>query len=123
MSARMKRAEAAWGEHVPSFVKSLVKASDETSQNVVARQIGYSAPVISQVINKTYPGDLEAVADRVRVKLDGSVVTCPALGEIKEIDCEAWRNRRTALRSAVPLHVRMFRTCRNCPLFPMEAET
>lgn len=116
MSARMERAKDAWGE-VPAFVVSLVEACDRTSQNKVATELGYSGAVVSQVITKIYPGDMTRVEKQIRMVLMRSKITCPALGEIPELSCQAWQKEAQALRSSSPTKVRMFHACRGCDRF------
>lgn len=118
MSSRMKRAAEAWGK-VPDYVIAIVKACDAegASQNTVARQLGYSGAVISQVISNRYAGDLSAVETKARMHLMNSKVLCPAVGEISEIACSQWRDEAKQLTSSSPQRVRMFHACRRCPRY------
>lgn len=118
MTPRMKKASEAWGK-VPEWVIAIVDACDAPngSQNKVARKLGYSGAVISQVIVKRYLGDMTAVEQQARMHLMKSTVVCPALGEITEIACLGWREEANELRSSSPTRVRMFTACRNCPRF------
>jgi hypothetical protein len=102
---------------MPPFIKALVSACDQTSQNQVAKRLGYSGAVVSQVIRNSYPGDMTRVETQVRMILIGNVVDCPALGEIQELDCHNWQEQAGALTSAVPTKVRMFRACRGCECY------
>ena len=69
MSERMQKAREAWDNDVPAYVKAIVKACDlpGSSQNKVAKTLGYSSAVVSQVISRKYPGDMDIVAKQVRV--------------------------------------------------------
>lgn len=123
MTSRMKRATEAWGK-VPEWVIAIVNACDapNASQNKVARQLGYSGAVISQVIVNRYLGDMDAVQRQARMHLMKSTVVCPALGEITEIACLGWREEAQELQSSSPTRVRMFTACRRCPRLHGEAE-
>jgi len=116
MSARLKRAQEAWGD-VPAYIQALVDACDGSSQNKVAAQLGYSGAVISQVITKTYPGDMGRVEAQIRMVLMRSKIICPALGEIQELGCHAWQKEAKVLCSSSPTKVRMFHACRGCARF------
>lgn len=116
MSARMTRAQEAWGD-VPVFIISLVNACDAKSQNKVATQLGYSGPVVSQVIANAYPGDMTRVETQIRMILMRSTINCPALGEIAELSCHAWQQQAKELTSSTPTKVRMFHACRGCARF------
>lgn len=115
MSDRMDVAREGWGGAVPDWVEALVKACDQSSQTKVARRVGYTAAVVSQVIRNSYPARREAIEDRVRaIYLDG-LIDCPALGELSAEACLHWRDRANKLTSSSPAIVRMFRACSKCP--------
>ncbi|MGJ8609676.1 MAG: hypothetical protein ACSHWY_01185 [Octadecabacter sp.] len=113
----MIRAKEAWGNDVPDVVKAIVAACDapNSSQNKVAKRLGYSTAVVSQIISKKYPGDLQGIAQRVRMILMGSTVECPVDGTIPETTCVEWKNNAKTLTSSNPTVVKMFRQCRKCP--------
>lgn len=119
MSERMKRAEYAWGGEVPEFVRAIIKACEapNSSQNKVARKLGYSGAAISQVIANKYQGETDMIADKVRMVLLQSTVDCPALGEIPELGCVAWQEEAVAEAFKTPFKVKMAHACRRCPKF------
>ena len=41
--------------------------SSDSTQSAAAKRLGYSAGLISQVLRKTYPGNVNAVEEAVRV--------------------------------------------------------
>lgn len=114
MSVRMKKTTHEWGGEIPDWVKALVNACDETSQNKVAKKMGYSSAVISQVLNNIYPGDMDKVEKNVSdFFLRG--VNCPVLEKITADQCLAWRRKGEEPSPNSPLHSRMFHACRTCP--------
>jgi hypothetical protein len=83
-------------------------------QRRVARAIGYSPSVVSQVLSDSYKGDLTAVRSAVEGGLMAAIVHCPALGqEIGTHDC--MRFQRQPLAASSPARVRLYRTCPGCP--------
>ena len=121
MSARMEIARAAWGD-VPLWSEALVEACDASSQGQVAKQIGYSAGLISAVLRKTYKADTAAIEARVIAILRPNDVSCPALKVITSADCLKWQDQAGHLISRDPMAVMMFKACRRCPVYLGEAE-
>lgn len=113
MSARMEIAHDGWGK-VPDWIAALVRACDVASQNQVARRLGYTPAVVSQVIRNRYGAQMGAIEERVRAIYLGGDLDCPALGTIGSETCLRWRDRSKALSSASPAIVRMFRACQVC---------
>lgn len=107
------RAAAAW-RPVPDWVRALAEACERESQAKVARRIGYSPSVVTQVLGATYRGDLAAVEHAVRGAFLGSTVSCPVLGEIDTVECRK-HQRRPYAATANHLQVRLFKACRTCP--------
>lgn len=118
MSERLERARAAWGI-VPDYVVAIVSACDapNASQNKVAKRLGYSGAVISQVITNSYPGDAVRIEQAVRMHLMGSKVDCPALGEIKELQCVDWQEEARKKQHRTPFKGQMRRACHRCDRF------
>lgn len=96
------------------WIDELRAACARLGQKEIAKRIGYSNAVISQVLNNKYPGDLERVKAQVEGVLMKRVVDCPMLGEITLDVC---RNHQRRKFSAVnPMRVQMYRACRGgCP--------
>jgi hypothetical protein len=108
-------ARAAWGEPLPDWVETLAIACGQSSQAQVAKQLGRSGAVISQVLRNAYPAATAGIEDRVRgVFLDGAVA-CPALGEVPVHECQDWRVLARTFAMGSPLRSRMWRACLNCP--------
>lgn len=81
------KARAAWGNPAPDWVEALAEAADRMTATRAAKNIGYSPAVLSHVFAKNYPGDIEAVEQKVRGALLGATVTCPVYGEIGRDQC------------------------------------
>ncbi|UWQ93009.1 helix-turn-helix transcriptional regulator [Rhodobacteraceae bacterium M382] len=107
-------AQDKWGDTLPDWVRTLVKECDESSQNQVARKLGISSTVVSQVIHNNYPGNLENIAGRVSDVFEQKEIECPALGLIQGEACLQWRDQM-GTTSSVPIRVQMDRACRCCP--------
>ncbi|QBF31533.1 helix-turn-helix transcriptional regulator [Thalassococcus sp. S3] len=120
---RMYVALDAWGE-VPAWVEALVKACDEkgSSQNKVAKRLGYTGSVVSAVIRNRYPAGMEAIEDRVRAIYLPEDVTCPTLGAISSEVCLGWRDQVRAKTGSGPFAVRMRKACPKCPRFHPEGQ-
>jgi hypothetical protein len=59
----------------------------QKTQAQVARRLGVSSAMISQVISGKYPADLEKLAERVRGEFMGKKVYCPVYGDISRRNC------------------------------------
>ena len=102
------------GEERPDWVVELARQCELSSQRKVARRLGVSAAVVSQVLKEKYPGDLAGVEARVRGAFMASVVDCPVLGELPSDQCQAWQRKPFAATN--PLRVQVYRACRDgCP--------
>jgi hypothetical protein len=117
----MDMARDEWGT-LPDWVQALIEACDASgsSQNKVAKRLGFSAPVISQVLRNEYRGNMHNVEKRVRAIFAPDVVVCPALGTISSADCLDWQDAAAELKSSTPHAVRMFCACQNCPRYTGE---
>lgn len=110
-------ARAAWGEPLPDWVETLAIACGKTSQARVAVQLERSGAVISQVLRKIYPAEMDRIEERVRgVFMDGRVA-CPGLGEIATQACQDWRDKAPHIVLGNPLRQRMHRACNACPRY------
>lgn len=113
-------ARAAWGEPLPDWVETLALACGRSSQAKVAEKLDRSGAVISQVLRKIYPAEMDRIEERVRgVFMDGRVA-CPGLGEIAMQLCQDWRGKAVSLEVGNPLRTRMFRACNACPRYLVE---
>ena len=66
MNGPVDIARDAWGDDLPDWVLALAQACALTSQNRVAEDLGRSASLVSTVLRKKYPGNMEAIEERVR---------------------------------------------------------
>lgn len=113
----LDKALAAWGDALPDWVRALAEEADRTSQNIVAKAIGYSASAVSATIGNTYAAkDTKPLEQAVRAWVMRAVVTCPAADELPLSQCLEWRAR--AAQPPAPLgslHRVMRRACQSCP--------
>lgn len=109
------RARDGWGDTLPDWVAELAAACDASSQGRVARRLGYSASVISQVLSRTYRGDYARVEQKVRGELMRETLECPVMGEIRKSTCID--NQRLAARGVIAtssMRSRLYHACRTC---------
>lgn len=121
MAAILKAIDA-WGEAMPDWIRSLAEACERSSQNQVAKDIGYSGALVSNVLGKKYTGDLRRVEEIVRGTLMSETLNCPQLGKLPLSDCARWQVRATKPTHANSLDMRMRRACRKCPRFTQSKE-
>lgn len=115
-------AKAAWGVPLPDWIEALAMACHKSSQARVAAQLDRSGAVISQVLRKIYPAEMDRIEVRVRgVFMDGRVL-CPGLGEIAVQHCQDWRDKAGQIVVGNPLRQRMYRACNVCPRNLTETE-
>lgn len=98
------------------WMRLLREAVDAASGTAVAKRLGYSPAVVSQVLKGKYAGRTDLVRQRVIEVYGATSVPCPVLGEIPLSRCAAERNRPFAATN--PLRVRLWQTCPTCPFNP-----
>lgn len=108
-------ARDAWGEDLPGWIETLAIECGRSSQNVVAKRLGRSAAMVSQVLRRKYPGDLAALEERVRSIFENAVVQCPALGVMPAHACQDWQLKSRKFLIGNPQRSRMYRACQSCP--------
>lgn len=97
-----------------AWIDELRRACEATSQRQVARRIGYTAPVVSQILRGVYPSDMARVRTAVEGALMQREVECPVLGTISRERCIA--HQRRPFTPSNPATVRLYRACRSgCP--------
>lgn len=107
-------ARASWGADLPDWIEQLAQEATRTSGAAVAMRLGYTAPVISGVIRRSYAGDLIAVEQKFRGAFMGATVECPVLSEIGRDRCLEEQKKNFIGTSAV--RTKLFRACRSgCP--------
>lgn len=114
MTAAAAKVRAAWGPSPPDWVAALALACDQTSQNKAAARVGMSSAVVSQVLAAKYPGNLDAVADKVRASLLAETVDCPAMGVMDLSSCLDWRGKAKTFQPTSALRGLMYDACAGC---------
>lgn len=112
----LEKARRCWGDPCPDWVEGLARACMRSSQNQVAKRMGYSGSLVSSVLAARYPGNLARVEEVYRGVYEAGTVECPALGEVALDLCHRWRRKSRRLNPANAQNVLMFRACRRCPL-------
>lgn len=111
-------AQAAWdtGDGVPDWIVALAEACDRDGRSTVFRRFGLSASVLSQVLSRTYKGDLDRIEQMARGAWFGASVDCRMAGEIGRDRCLVIQ-REYAAPQASEWRQQLFRShCRNgCP--------
>lgn len=98
----------------PVWITALVHACERRSQAAVAREIGYSSAVVSQVLKGSYGGNIGRIEKAVRGALLHETVQCPVLGDLAGHLCLTHQARPFAATN--PLRVQLYRACRaGCP--------
>lgn len=115
MSTPLQTAMAAWGPDLPDWIEAMAIECGDASQAAVARALGRSGSMISQVLRNRYAGDLAALEEVFRGAYMQARVHCPALGAIPTNDCQTWRRKARQFVTGNPLRVRMYRACTQCP--------
>jgi len=95
------------------WIAVLRQTAQATTQSAVARVIGYSSAVVSQVLKGSYAGDTRRVQTAVEGALMGMTVECPAIGELRRDRCLDYQ--RQPFASTNPLRVQLSLTCPSCP--------
>ena len=108
------KARAAWGDALPDWIEAIADEATRTTASAVAARLGYSAPVISEVLANRYRGDVAGVEQAVRGVYLGAVVACPVLGELGTMRCREEQAKPFMATSSV--RTRLYRACRDgCP--------
>jgi hypothetical protein len=109
----LARAREGWLE-VPPEIEALAVEAQKTSGTAVAKRLGYSPALISQLISGRYPGDVDLAKARIRGALMGEQVECPVLGSIPRDRCINESLRPFAATNSI--RARLFHACKICPL-------
>lgn len=117
----LETARAAWGAAIPDWIEVLALECGRSSQIDVARKLGRSGAVISQVLRKVYGADTRLIEERVRGVFLDARVPCPALVEVPLQDCQDWREKGRTWALGNPMRVQMYRACNRCPRNGKEA--
>jgi hypothetical protein len=102
-----------WG-NPPDWIIVLAEACSRSGQKAVGEHIKYSPATVSQVLSKTYRGDLPTFESMVRGAFMAEIVVCPILGDMPGNICLGWQKKPFAATSSH--RIRMYQACRNgCP--------
>lgn len=104
-------ATQAWGE-LPEWLLVLAEACDASSQNVVAKRLGYSNSVVSAVLANSYKGAVHAVEKTVRGALMAEELDCPVLGALRKDRCLENQKKAVHFHTTSSLRVRLYMSCR-----------
>lgn len=97
---------------VQDWIEVLRDACTHATQSAVARRIGYSTPVVNQVLSGTYKGDLNRVQAAVEGALMESMVECPVIGEIPRQRCI--EHQRRPFTPTSPTNIQLYHACPTC---------
>jgi len=87
----LEKARRCWGADVPDWIEGMARACMASSQNKVAKRMGYSGSLVSSVLANRYAGDMTRVEEVYRGAFERAVVDCPALGDLAMDRCRFWR--------------------------------
>ncbi len=105
-------AKSHW-QTLPAWIELLADKCDETSQNAVAKELSYSAAVVSAVLKNKYKGDLTRVEMRFKNAFMRADVACPLMGLITGGQCVRYQQK--AVTGASSIVTRLKATCPTCP--------
>ncbi|MGF1689318.1 helix-turn-helix domain-containing protein [Photobacterium japonica] len=92
---------------------------DEVTQNKLARDLGISSSMLSQVVRGIYPGNTDTLQARVEGRLMDYTVQCPVKGCIRRDEC--LDHQKKPFSSANRERVKIHRACRSgCPHSTLE---
>lgn len=116
--SHIAKATAAWGDALPDWVRALAEEADRTSQNAVAKRVGYSPAAVSNIIGGTYAArDTSAMESQVRANVMAAIIDCPEVGEMPLSQCLVWRKRAAGeFQPLGSVHRVMRAACKSCPL-------
>lgn len=115
MSGPVEIARAAWGADLPDWIEALALECSRSSQAKVAKKLGYSGGLVSQVLNRKYPASLVTIEERFNGVFRDAVVDCPQLGILPVNECQDWRAKSGTFSVGNPQRTAMFRACNRCP--------
>ena len=100
----------------------LAEQAKAHGQEAIAKELGVSKSVISQLINNKYPGDIQRMQKLVEGAYMNRSVMCPIVGKIPLHLCDK-HQCNTSTSNAIKL--RLYRACRSgCPhsVFPVQKQ-
>lgn len=107
------KAREAWGSDLPREIEALALACEKSTAKAVAARLGYSGALISHLIARKYPGDVELAFAKIRGVFLGEQIECPVLGTIGSKRCLDEQKRPFAATNST--RARLFHACAACP--------
>jgi len=99
---------------VSAWLEVLRAECQRRSQSAVARELGYSPPVISQVLQGKYPGAVDRIRRLVEGRYMNATVECPVLDEIPVHEC--LQHQSEPFMGTSSMRTRLWIACnRTCP--------
>lgn len=111
-TSNLERAQAAWGDAMPAWVRLLATTCDMSNQRSASDRLNLSSGTISKVVNRKYPGSYEEMERKVRATFGGEDVNCPLFGPIPLTSCMRARRRKGPPRNQ--LHHQYAAACPDC---------
>lgn len=96
----------------PDLLNLLRDKCADLGQSNVARQLGYSAAAISQILSNSYKGDSTTILNKVEIVFGGLSVHCPVLGVIPLSNCADEQKKPFAATSHQ--RVALWKACQAC---------
>ncbi|WP_446653088.1 hypothetical protein [Blastomonas sp.] len=110
----MQRAQAAWGEDMPPWVRLLAAAADATNQRKAGEKIKRNASYVSRILNRDYAGSYEEAERLVRAAWGNEDVLCPVWNDsIPLASCMNLRRKKGFPQNSV--ENLYYQTCPTCP--------
>ncbi len=109
----LEKARLAWGPDLPPEIEALAQACREATAASVAARLGCSGALISHLLARKYPGDVDLAFARIRGTLLGEQLDCPILGTVPTTRCLEEQKRPFAATNSI--RARLFHACRTCP--------
>lgn len=107
------KAREAWGADLPREIEALALACEKSTAKAVATQLGYSGALISHLLARKYPGDVDLAFAKIRGVFMGEQKECPVLGTISSTRCLTEQKRPFAVTNSI--RARLFHACAACP--------
>jgi len=97
----------------PQIQQAIIDAVDRpgSSQSKIARDLGVSVTMISQVCGGKYNSHSEKLEQAVRKHLLNETLECPVLGEVTYAECDMQQNLQCVPTS--PQRIKLYRACRS----------
>jgi DNA-binding transcriptional regulator YdaS (Cro superfamily) len=95
----------------PRWLSELRRQCAIKPQSKVAKELGYSSAVVSQVLAGKYKGNIQRVSETICSVYLGETVICPVMGELEKHRCR--RFQQETFSAVNPLRVRRYRACRS----------